>query len=718
MDTMTALAIAGLAMGMIYFLAQMVWDRHKWKRERAASIAREQQMQTHIANLARQIAEESAVALTAISQAEEQKRLQETLAKELNDRERYLRIMIHEHSELNIQGLKTRCPTFISLRDVYIPVRVRVKPADLSPRTPRQINSDDFDKEDLESFRIREGRDIAMGGLFHLRPRISSSSHDLCQYARLVLVGGPGAGKSTFVQYAVLAFANGTHEAMFGLRDNFLPIPIRLREVPIEMFGTASLADVAYHLSDRKGYSIPLEFYTTHLKEGRCAVFLDGLDEVPTSEDRRTVLEWLKQATASYSDNIFVLTTRPAGYPEHQLTRYVRADLDEFNYDEIVSFCEFWSRAVETALRGDTADTRLLVKSAAADLARATMAKPEVLALARNPLMLSIVCLVHRYRARLPDRRVDLYGECLDVLLEHWDAARQLPVPFPAHLALQVLQPIALQFHLLGVREMSYEDLHKALLPALARANLGGQLCNLAKRFLDVIRDRSGVLTGLGGDTYGFTHLTFQEYLTAREILNTSQEQVLVENYGSSFWREVLLLYAGMRDCTSLMSAALTKSTITADTFIITSKLLHEAVACDNNVKTQVIEHLLAVTKEITGDRPGEAWLYEIIAPNAELILGAFLQEVMLNAPSCPISRFAAWSYFRSSKVQARWPEAFDRMEHEIGFDGALKGTPEAVIGIARILLECVPELAARNLAVQAAALVREPRDGSYAGDP
>lgn len=50
--------------------------------------------------------------------------------------------------------------------------------------------------------------------------------------------------------------------------------------------------------------------------------------------------------------------------------------------------------------------------------------------LARNPLMLQILCLVHRDRKRLPERRVELYRECVMVLLELWRRAKDLPLVF------------------------------------------------------------------------------------------------------------------------------------------------------------------------------------------------------------------------------------------------------------------------------------------------
>jgi predicted NACHT family NTPase len=45
--------------------------------------------------------------------------------------------------------------------------------------------------------------------------------------------------------------------------------------------------------------------------------------------------------------------------------------------------------------------------------------------LAVNPLLLTMVCMVHRYHGALPGSRSQLYGEICQVLLERWRQARE-----------------------------------------------------------------------------------------------------------------------------------------------------------------------------------------------------------------------------------------------------------------------------------------------------
>ena len=168
-----------------------------------------------------------------------------------------------------------------------------------------------------------------------------------------------------------------------------------------------------------------------------------------------------------------------------------------------------------------------------------------------NPLLLSIVALVHRYRAHLPDRRVDLYNECVDVLLGHWDRAKGLAAVLSDAEKRAVLQRLALAMHNDKVRELKRSDLEQRVqrhLPGVGRGDTtGGDVAT----FLDEVRDRSGLLVEQEAGTYAFSHLTFQEYLAACEIAEGELEAErahLVAQAREEWWREVLLLYAGIRD--------------------------------------------------------------------------------------------------------------------------------------------------------------------------
>ena len=145
--------------------------------------------------------------------------------------------------------------------------------------------------------------------------------------------------------------------------------------------------------------------------------------------------------------------------------------------------------------------------------------------LAVNPLLLQIIALVHRDRGTLPQRRVELYEECTNVLLEKWDMAKGLDVLLSAREARQILQPLALWLHEEDERRSAPMDEIKRVikepLEKIGKSNVD------TETLLTNIRDRSGIFMGYSESEYGFTHLSFQEYLSAEQIRNKG----LIKNY-------------------------------------------------------------------------------------------------------------------------------------------------------------------------------------------
>lgn len=178
--------------------------------------------------------------------------------------------------------------------------------------------------------------------------------------------------------------------------------------------------------------------------------------------------------------------------------------------------------------------------------------------LATNPLLLQILCLVHRDRKHLPERRVDLYGECCVVLLELWRRAKGMPVVLTAAQALKLLQPLAYRLHTQGHKEAGTAEILPLLATPLREL---GRDPEEGEVLLEAIRDQSGLLVNVGS-AWTFLHLSFQEYLSARHL----QDQVvrapdlladLAGHFGETWWREVILLAVGL-DNPSLFEPLLT----------------------------------------------------------------------------------------------------------------------------------------------------------------
>ncbi len=401
---------------------------------------------------------------------------------------RYLTHLTEEYRGLNIRGLKTKAPVTVELEQVYVSLHAQVPDKALGRQEPPALG-------------VGQAMD---------------------RHQRLAILGGPGTGKTTLMAYLTLTYARNRARDRLGLKEKRLPILVPLRQLKAVLTGgdgpTTLPAYLARWYTDL-GLHPREDFFDKALRDGRCLVLLDGLDEVADEAERRAMSEWVDRLVTVYPDNRYIVTSRPPGYDSAPLENgFTVVRIRDFTDTEIRQFATNWCLAVELAAQGaDNPTARRKADEAARDLVGAIETNPAIRKLAVNPLLLSIIALVHRYRATLPKRRVDLYAECVDVLLVHWDEAKGLAGKLSPGGKRAVLQPLALQMHQGKQRDIPRRELEAriaGLLPAV-----GGEAAEAAD-FLDEVRERSGLLIEAGVGTWAFSHLTFQEYLCARELVD------------------------------------------------------------------------------------------------------------------------------------------------------------------------------------------------------
>jgi predicted NACHT family NTPase len=455
-------------------------------------------------------------------------------------------------------------------------------------------------------------------------------------------VGGPGCGKTTLLAYLTLTYARNQAAERLGLKEKRLPIVVPLHllktvlapaddkglvlsrvEGPRPEPGQGSVLSKARPEPSRRvegptafpqyldaryeelGRKPPPGFFDGRLRAGECLVLLDGLDEVVNEQERQQMAEWVDWLVATYPRNRYIVTSRPASYDSAPLENdFARYEVRDFEMAEVEQFVQNWYLAVETATQGDTAKARREAAQRASELAAAIRASAGIRRLVINPLLLSIVALVHRYRAHLPDRRVDLYNECAEVLLEHWEAAKGLAGQLLLAQKRAVLQALALAMHKAEVCQLPRAELDRLVAGYLLQVDGGRAKATDVALFLNEVRERSGLLVEQEMGTYAFSHLTFQEYLAACEIASSEDEAErasLVDNATSEWWREVLLLYAGMRerDPSPVVQALLERDWAGQEAgetdrahLLLAGECLAEAVKIEPGVRHQVEEEL------------------------------------------------------------------------------------------------------------------------------
>ncbi|MCP4683981.1 MAG: NACHT domain-containing protein, partial [bacterium] len=215
----------------------------------------------------------------------------------------------------------------------------------------------------------------------------------LKQHEGLIILGDPGAGKTTFLKYLTLRLALGQGESLnLGHR---LPIL-----VPLSAYANALDSDdtpldefvAAYYR--QRGIKLPIEAMLTEaLERGGVLLLLDGLDEVRGLGRRRLVVDRVVDffTLEQQKGNKFILTSRIVGYREVRpiVEGLAECTLVDFDKEEINQFVEQWTGALERAARGDTPVAAQEAATERAELLDAIDHNPGVRQLAANPLLLT-----------------------------------------------------------------------------------------------------------------------------------------------------------------------------------------------------------------------------------------------------------------------------------------------------------------------------------------
>jgi hypothetical protein len=279
-------------------------------------------------------------------------------------------------------------------------------------------------------------------------PAVESASvgEAMGRHQRLLVRGAPGCGKTTLLRYVALKYARGQTAEELGLAENRLPIYLPLRDFGLFLDkrsgdygppGPTALADFIAWYFKQAGLALPEGFFTRVLKAKRAAVLLDGLDEVPDPALRTKVAQMTTAFMNHYHDNRYVLASRPRGYAEvaAALPGLPISDVEELSPEQVEEFVHNLCRIIERHGRDDEAEVEQQATARADEILKAIKSNPGIRSLARNPLHLSVIVLVHKYRgATLPERRVDVYRESIALLLGYWDVRR--PVEDPLKLAI------------------------------------------------------------------------------------------------------------------------------------------------------------------------------------------------------------------------------------------------------------------------------------------
>ena len=383
----------------------------------------------------------------------------------------------------------------LPMQDVYVPVRV-----------------DGGDKQQVDAYQIIQ------------------------KQKRLVVLGDPGSGKTMFLRHVALTYAT---QGLYDFPGH--PVPVYLELNRIENAGNSLMTALAKTLENHNFPSAE-GFIRSALESGLLIILLDGLDEV-NAPARPVLVEQIKDVWQKYPDNRIIVTCRKAVY-QGELDTWIDQKLEiiEFSDQQIQRFMISWQKDMPA-------------EKSIEHFSRSLQERPQIMALARNPLLLTMVAYLYTdTEFALPHSRSEFYSRSTDLLLDQWKLERNR---YKATHKRAVLQRLALfnqsQAGKTGERRtLELADVLREIRNVLPDLVLKTED---AQPLLDEIVHRSGLILAIdGGTRYQFTHLTLQEYFAARAL--EADQKKLLDFYCASpdAWHEVVRLWCALEhDCTAML---------------------------------------------------------------------------------------------------------------------------------------------------------------------
>jgi hypothetical protein len=514
-------------------------------------------------------------------------------------REQYLKYVINANSHIDPRGmLQAVRSVSVSLSEVFVSLYAtgRISGGWATNENIERLQSPSGPEGDSEV--ESKGQDFMSGETSSTYRPIGKESEDhaldapglVQEHSQIVILGEPGAGKTTLMRFLASRFAHtmlvpgnrssptATEQLSQGLiRDKNGDQRVELEKGDVEcdehrlpiLVRLASYAD-AFAKDHNLTLSefLPKAFgdvsatrdalaalFSDALDKGCALVLLDGIDEIVDESERTLISKQIDSFVAGVKpSNRFIVTSRVAAYRFVPQSGFKHFKLLALGREQIETFLDRWCVAVERYLapQESESETQRLANSEARTIKAQLLNNKSLARLASNPLMLTVIALIHRNRKQeLPSRRVELYAAATKTLLEYWPRSRGIPTRNIVREteAVRLLGPLAFWMNEnkpvgLATSQEVIKQLKRAHAAASGLRTDDQRVEDHVEDFLRRIVLHSGILLERENERYGFIHPTFQDYFAARELLRRRPKSAkrIYRHRHHAKWHESIML--------------------------------------------------------------------------------------------------------------------------------------------------------------------------------
>jgi predicted NACHT family NTPase len=395
----------------------------------------------------------------------------------------------------------------------------------------------------LESFDLRNDR-LGLGDRIQRTQGFEVANTN----TKLLILGKPGAGKTTFLKHLAVDWCKG------NFQPDLIAVLIEFRRIQDQQWGLmyaiekelglenwSQIQEIKKQISflkkehstkdeiqrlEQQLESLPLQVL---LKQGKLLILMDGLDEVPTNDLRRNVQNQLHQLVKDYPNNRFILTCRTQ-IIESIPNGFNSVEVADFSTDQVETFVENWFKA------NGKSESEVIQQWKKFDNAVSKNAALKELTV--TPVLLSLMCLVLQDEGEIPLQMTWLYEKGIKLLLSKWNDAKTIDgweVGTEIYRQLSIDQKEALLTKI-AVRKFKNPE-NFVLFEQEEITSYITKFLQLTNRqegiaVLKAIEAQHGLLIERADELWSFSHLTFQEHFTI-QWLASLPSQKLAEKIGN-----------------------------------------------------------------------------------------------------------------------------------------------------------------------------------------
>ncbi len=395
------------------------------------------------------------------------------------------------------------------------------------------------------------------------------------RYRHMVLLGEPGAGKSTVVGFLAAALAAqsvGDDDAYLLTHTGWshpplLPVRVRLQGVVPAADPDQQTYEDLWQAVNELNCTDPEEQIKLRaaveelLKAGKGFLLLDGLDEVPP-ERLAAVKGCMLHACAAFPKSRVLVSCRvydyqnaPDSYPSRQLAGWPTVRLLPFDAPTQLHYIANWYS--ELGRQRASNDSPLEIKTRHDHLAHALQTHATLRRLAGSPLLLALMANINTEHAPLPETEGLLYFKCVDELLKRRPSKETVQVSVDdLH---DLVTRLAFAAHQLeAVEGASYNGLRESVIeeqikhyyqqryPRLEQRHMVGSMAGAA--LLRLLRSNGLFQEQSNLDPenrhYGFAHRMFQQFLAGKYLQTNQGRKYCFDLATDDHWRISLHLMA------------------------------------------------------------------------------------------------------------------------------------------------------------------------------